>query len=48
VTGLASHSSKHAYPPLTNAKHRRIALQYKISDSMTQKRLFQQHGIRWT
>ncbi|CAG8824049.1 18985_t:CDS:1, partial [Dentiscutata erythropus] len=35
-------------PPLTNAEHRRIALQYKVSDSTTQKKLFQQHGIRWT
>ncbi|CAG8578994.1 10212_t:CDS:2 [Cetraspora pellucida] len=33
---------------LTNAEHRRIALQYKIGDSTTQKKLFQQHGIRWT
>ncbi|CAG8482920.1 6941_t:CDS:2 [Dentiscutata heterogama] len=35
-------------PPLTNAEHRQIALQYKISNSTTQKKLFQQHGIRWT
>ncbi|CAG8570595.1 12994_t:CDS:10 [Ambispora leptoticha] len=35
-------------PPLTNAEHRRIALQYKISDSTARKKIFQQYGIRWT
>ncbi|CAG8786983.1 13182_t:CDS:2, partial [Dentiscutata erythropus] len=34
--------------PLTNAEHRRIALQYKNSNLTIQKKLFQQYGIRWT